>query len=168
MAERATPAAPAVAALPLAVDLDGTLIRSDVFADAVVRFVFGGPWNAFVLLRWIAGGRAYAKARVAESAPFDPATLPYDERVVEWLRTERASGRRLVLATASDVKAAQPVAAHVGLFERVFASDGVTNLKSRNKGEALARAFPEGFVYAGNAGADLDVWTRASRAVLVN
>jgi len=168
MAETPPPAAPAVASLPLAVDLDGTLIRSDVFADAVIRFVFGGPWNVVVLLRWIARGRAYAKARVAESAPFDPTTLPYDQRLLEWLKAERASGRRLVLATASDVRAAEPVAAHVDLFERVFASDGVTNLKSRAKGEALARAFPEGFVYAGNAGADLDVWARAARAVLVN
>ncbi len=168
MVETSKPVAPAAAPLPLAVDLDGTLIRSDVFADAAIRFVFSGPWNVFVLIGWVAKGRAYAKARLADSAPFDPATLPYDERVVEWLRAQRASGRRLVLATASDVKAAQRVAAHVDLFERVFASDGVTNLKSRHKADALTQAFPDGFVYAGNDGADLNVWAKASRAVLVN
>jgi phosphoserine phosphatase len=154
--------------LPLAVDLDGTLIRGDVFMEAMVRFVFAAPWNVLVLIGWLMRGRAHAKARLAEASPVDAETLPYDKRVLAWLRIEKANGRTIALATASDQRAAEAVAAHLGLFSAVVASDGETNLKSRRKGEALAKMYPQGFVYAGNEDADLKVWSVAADAVVVN
>jgi phosphoserine phosphatase len=153
--------------LPLAVDLDGTLIRGDVFTMQLVRFAAREPWRLPQLLLWFANGRAYVKAQLAAYAPA-PATLPYDERVLAWLRAERGRGRTIVLASASDRSAVEAVAAHVGLFDQVFASDGRTNLKSWRKAEALAAAFPQGFVYAGNERADLRVWEAAAAVVLVN
>jgi 4-hydroxybenzoate polyprenyltransferase/phosphoserine phosphatase len=154
--------------LPLVVDLDGTLIRSDVFADAMLRFGFAAPWRAPELLGWLMRGRAHAKHRLAECAACDPETLPYDERVLDWLREERAAGRRIVLATASNGVAARAIADYLGLFDDVFASDEVTNLKSKAKAARLAEAFPDGFVYAGNEGADFAVWRSAKQAVVVN
>jgi phosphoserine phosphatase len=153
--------------LPLAVDLDGTLIRGDVFTMQLIRFLTRAPWRAPQVLLWLVNGRAYVKARLAKYAT-DPAALPYDERVLAWLRAERERGRTIVLASASDKSVVEAVAAHVGLFDRVFASDGRTNLKSRRKAEALSAAFPQGFVYAGNETADWHVWEAAASAVLVN
>ena len=153
---------------PLAVDLDGTLIRGDLFSEAMLRLAFTKPWKLPLLLTWLMRGRAYAKAKLAVECPPDAAALPYDERVVAWLHEERAAGREIVLATASDRRAAQAVADHVGVFDRVFASNGQTNLKSRRKGEALAAAYPQGFVYAGNEAADVKVWAAASHAVTCN
>lgn len=153
--------------LPLAVDLDGTLIRGDVFTMQLVRFLTRAPWRLPQLLLWFVNGRAYVKARLAAYAP-DPATLHYNERVLAWLRAEKARGRTIVLASASDRSAVEDVAQHVGLFDRVFASDGRTNLKSGRKAEALRAAFPHGFVYAGNERADLRVWEAAAAVVLVN
>lgn len=159
--------APATRDLPLAVDLDGTLIRTDIFTRQLVSFLAQAPWRAPVLLLWFASGRAYVKARLADHAP-DPATLPYDARVLAWLREERARGRAIVLASAMDRVVAERVAAHLGLFDAVLASDGRTNLKARKKAEALRSAFPQGFVYAGNERADWRVWQAAAAAVLVN
>ncbi|HRP10618.1 MAG TPA: hypothetical protein PLK37_06265 [Terricaulis sp.] len=153
---------------PLAVDLDGTLIRGDLFARAMARFCAAAPWHVLVLLAWLTRGRAYAKAQLAALYPVDAAALPYNEAFVNWLREERAGGRVLVLATAFDRAGAEAVAAHLGLFERVFASDGRTNLKSHAKARALAAAFPQGFAYAGNERADLAVWRAAKAAVIVN
>lgn len=161
-------AAPHSDKLPLAVDLDGTLIRGDVFFEAILAFLAAQPWRCFELLWWLSKGRAHAKARLAEIVPPSPPELPYDARVVQWLRDESAAGRTVVLATASDVKAARIIADHVGVFDAVFASDGVTNLKSTRKAEALAAAYPDGFVYAGNERADLKVWRAAREVVLVN
>lgn len=153
---------------PLAVDLDGTLIRGDLFFEGILRLVFGAPLKLFSLLGWLMRGRAYAKARIAEKAPFDPATLPYDGRILAWLSEEKAKGRAIVLATASDRRAAQAVADHLGLFDAVFASDGETNLKASRKAERLAATFPEGFVYAGNEAADRKVWRASKMAVVAN
>lgn len=153
---------------PLAVDLDGTLIHGDLFLEAIAQLCRAKPWKLPVLLAWLLKGRAYAKARLAVEFPPDPANLPYDARVLAWLRAERAAGRTIVLATASDRRVAQAVADHLGLFDAVFASDGRINLKSARKAEALAQAFPEGFVYAGNERADLAVWRAARAAVVAN
>lgn len=154
--------------LPLAVDLDGTLIRSDLFIEGIVRLTFAKPWLLPSLVFWLTRGRAYAKKRIFEVLDLDPSTLPYDQRVVAWLAGERRKGRTVVLASACDRVAVEKVAAHVGLFDAVYASDGQTNLKSANKARRLAEAFPGGFVYAGNETADLEVWRAARRAVVVN
>jgi hypothetical protein len=158
---------PATRDLPLAVDLDGTLIRTDIFTRQLAAFVTRAPWRAAQLLMWFGRGRAYVKARLADCAPA-PETLPYDRRVLDWLRAERARGRAMVLASAMDRVVAERVAAHVGLFDAVLASDGRTNLKARKKAAALRAAFPQGFVYAGNERADWRVWEAAAAAVLVN
>ncbi|ANP46790.1 UbiA family prenyltransferase [Candidatus Viadribacter manganicus] len=153
---------------PLAVDLDGTLIRSDLFIEGMVRLAFSKPWLLPSLLLWLTRGRAYAKQRIFQIFDFDPAELPYDERVIGWLREERTKGRKIVLASACDRVAVEKVAEHVGIFDAVFASDGETNLKSARKAERLAAAYPGGFVYAGNEVADIAVWRTAKRAVVVN
>jgi 4-hydroxybenzoate polyprenyltransferase len=153
---------------PLAVDLDGTLIRCDIFIEGLLKFCFTQPWRIPSMLSWFARGRAYAKRRIFEHVSFDPATLPYDERVLDWIREERAAGRTIALATASDRRAADAVAKHLGLFDAVFASDGEVNLKSVRKAEALCAAYPDGFVYAGNERADLKVWRACSEIVTVN
>jgi 4-hydroxybenzoate polyprenyltransferase len=166
MADASTPVA--TSKLPLAVDLDGTLIRSDVFNESMLKLAFRKPWKLPALAKWLMRGRAYAKQKLAALFPPDAESLPYDPRVLSWLRAEHAHGRTIVLATASDVSAARTVADHLGLFDSVFASDGKTNLKSRRKAEALAKAYPQGFVYAGNESADLKVWGAAREAVIVN
>ncbi|MBY0563807.1 MAG: UbiA family prenyltransferase [Hyphomonadaceae bacterium] len=155
-------------ALPLAVDLDGTLIRTDLFFEGILKLLFASPLRVFALAAWLLRGRAHAKARVAEFTTVDAAHLPYDERVVVWLRSERDRGRTIVLATATDRRMAESVSEHLGVFDAVFTSDGVTNLKSMRKAQRLAEAFPNGFVYAGNEAADIKVWRRAAGAVVVN
>lgn len=161
-------AAPRSAKPPLAVDLDGTLIRTDVFFESILAFLAAEPWRVGELLWWLRKGRAYAKARLAEIVPVSPGELPYDQRVLAWLREESAAGRTIALATASDEKAARAIADHVGVFDAVFASDGAVNNKSRRKAERLAAAYPDGFVYAGNERADLKVWNAARQAVVAN
>jgi hypothetical protein len=74
---------------PLAVDLDGTLIHADLFVEGALRFIMSGPFNLFVLAGWLLSGIAVAKANLARLAPCNPATLPYDDRVVAWLAEER-------------------------------------------------------------------------------
>ncbi|MGQ0532768.1 MAG: UbiA family prenyltransferase [Caulobacteraceae bacterium] len=158
---------PETAELPLAVDLDGTLIHADTFFESILAFLGAQPLCAVPLALSFTKGRAHVKRELADYAP-KPDELPYDERVLAWLREEKAKGRTLALATATDRKIAEAIAAHVGLFDDVFASDGVTNLKSARKAEALAAAYPQGFVYAANEMADLKVWEKAKAAVVVN
>ncbi len=152
---------------PLAVDLDGTLIQCDLFSRAMARFCLARPWNLFVLLFWLLRGRANAKAKLAALYPVEAPALPYHREFLTWLREQKTQGRTLALATAFDRAGADAVAAYLGLFDHVFASDGQNNLKSHAKAARLRAAFPDGFAYAGNERADLPVWRAAKAAVLV-
>ncbi len=155
--------------LPLVVDLDGTLIRTDMMWESLARLLRRNPLAIFAILFWWTRGRARLKQKLAARVQIDPATLPYHERFLAWLRAEKASGRKIILATASDLKMAQPIAAHVGLFDEVLASDGQTNLRSENKLRALTKKFgARGFDYAGNSSADFAVWRGSREAVVVN
>jgi len=150
-------------AIPLAVDLDGTLVRSDT------RALRDCPLTLLKLPAWLLQGKAVVKQRLAALAPPDPAALPYNQPLLDWLTVQRSQGRSLVLCTAADRRIAQAIADHLGIFDDVLASDGATNLSGADKADALARRYGErGFDYAGNAEADLPVWQRARRAVVVN
>ncbi|HEY2329435.1 MAG TPA: apolipoprotein N-acyltransferase [Verrucomicrobiae bacterium] len=155
--------------IPLVVDLDGTLIRTDMMWESLARLLRRNPLTVFQILFWWTRGRALLKQKLAARVQIDPATLPYHEKFLAWLREEKKSGRKIILATASDLKMAQPIADHVGLFDEIFASDGKTNLRSENKLRALTEKFGErGFDYAGNSTADFAVWRGARQAVVVN
>ncbi len=155
--------------VPLAVDLDGTLIRSDMTWESFVRLLREKPLTALAVPFWLLRGRAYLKKQLAANVQVDATTLPYHEEFLTWLREQKRAGRKLVLATASDRKMAEPVARHVALFDEVLASDGEINLRDAAKREALAKRFGErGFDYAGNSAVDLDVWRGSREAIVVN
>ena len=154
---------------PLVVDLDGTLIRTDMMWESLSRLLRRNPFAIFQILFWWTRGRALLKQKLAARVQVDPVTQPYHEKFIAWLRAEKASGRKIILATASDLKMAQPIAAHVGLFDEVLASDGKINLRSENKLRVLTGKFGErGFDYAGNSSADFAVWRGSREAVVVN
>jgi 4-hydroxybenzoate polyprenyltransferase len=155
--------------VPLAVDLDGTLIRSDMMWESLVRLLRRNPLAAFASLFALLRGRAHFKERLAAQVQVDPVVLPYHGAFLDWLKQQKAAGRPLLLATASDRAMAQPVAAHVGIFDEVFASDGKINLRNAAKRRALTERYGErGFDYAGNSSDDLGVWPGARAAVVVN
>lgn len=155
--------------VPLCVDLDGTLIRSDLLFEGLAGLAKAGFGPLFQASLWISKGKAGFKRELANSVAFEPSTLPYELRLLEFLRREKGQGRRLVLVTASDRIWAEKVAEHLAIFDEVMGSDGTTNLGGEAKARALVERFGErGFDYAGNGPADRPVWKMARRAIAVN
>ncbi len=150
-------------------DVDGTLVRSDLLVESALGAARANPADIVRMVGWLGAGRARLKSELATRVAIDPATLPYDEAVLATLRRERAAGRPIYLASASDRRYVEAIAAHLGLFDGVFASDGTTNLKSDTKAQALVEAFGEGgFDYVGNHADDLAIWERAARVLTVD
>ena len=156
--------------LPLAVDMDGTLILSDMSVLSVRRVLTRKPWLIpSFLVKEIRGRRAEWKRDLGRLLKFEPSELAYHESFLDWLTGEHARGRTLILATASDRIVAERVAAHVGMFSDVMASDNDYNLRDTKKAEALVARFGEsGFGYAGNSHHDISVWNRCSQVIVVN
>jgi 4-hydroxybenzoate polyprenyltransferase len=154
---------------PLVVDLDGTLVCTDLLHESAVLLLRDRPLAVLKLPFWGLRGKAHLKAQIATRVSLDCRHLPYQPELLTWLGEQHAKGRSLVLCTASDQALASGVAKHLGLFDEVMASDGTTNLAGSAKAQALVARFGErGFDYAGNASPDLAVWQHARKAVVVN
>lgn len=153
----------------LAVDLDGTLLRSDMLFESLCS-AFGRDWRSpFLSAAALTGGRAALKRYLARASAVEVATLPYDAGVLAYIEAWRQSGGKTALVTASDREFAEAIAAHLGVFDEVHGSDGALNLKGERKARFLEQRFGRGgFAYMGDAAADLPVWACAARAITVN
>jgi len=151
----------------LVVDLDGTLTPTDTLIESTLLLIKQRPLAVPGLLPALLGGRSSLKAYICDRVALDPANLPWRADFIAFLHAERARGRRIVLATAADRRIAERVAAHLGLFDEVLASDRDLNLKGPTKLAALRERFGERFVYCGDSAADLAVWEGSAGAVLV-
>ena len=155
--------------VPLVVDLDGTLIKTDLLWESLARYLRRNPFALVWVLWWWTRGRAFLKMRLGQRVQLNPASIPRNDKFVAWLREQKAAGRKIILATASDFKMAKPVADSFEIFDDVLASDGQINLRGPNKLKALVERFGErGFDYAGNSSVDLPVWRGARNAIVVN
>lgn len=155
-------------AVPLAVDLDGTLIATDLLWESLFLLLRRNPLCLFLLPLWLWHGKARLKCEIAARIELDVATLPYRAALLERLRRDRAAGRRLVLATAAPRRLAEKVAEHLGLFDLVVCTDPHRNMAACAKRQALTELFGDGgFDYAGNGWADLPLFDAARRAIVV-
>jgi 4-hydroxybenzoate polyprenyltransferase len=154
--------------LPLCVDLDGTLVRTDTLVETALLYLFHNPLMIFQLLLWLLKGRAFLKSELSRRAPLNVATLPYNEALIDFVKKERAAGRWIVLATAADKHIADAIALHLDCFDEVIASEDGRDLKGEAKARMLVARFGErGFCYAGNDRSDVAVWSRAAAAIPV-
>jgi 4-hydroxybenzoate polyprenyltransferase/phosphoserine phosphatase len=158
-----------LSSLPLIVDLDGTLIHTDMLHESALRVFRDSPFDVLRIPFWLSQGKAALKEKLANRTEFDPSSLPYNQNLLTWLNQQHQQGRKLILCTASDISFASMIAEHLGIFDSVMASDGNINLAGKHKAEALEKRFGlAGFDYAGNSQADLSVWQCARQAIVVN
>jgi len=153
--------------IPLVVDLDGTLTPTDTLIEETIRLVKRNPLKGFLIPYRLLYGRAAFKSYIAVNSIFSAENLPLRQSFVDYLTTEKRKGRRIILATAAHRSIAEPVAAKLGLFEEVLASEGSLNLKGEAKLAAIRKSVGEPFAYAGDSAADLPIWKAAKAAVLV-
>lgn len=155
----------------LFVDLDGTLVSTDILLEALLIAIMVNPLTLLQLPGWMIRGRAAVKRALAQRVTPDPGRLPYHEEVLTFLRQEKQNGQWLVLATASDELWARAIARHLAIFDDVLGSTGQQNLKGKNKLKAItaycqAHGFGT-FAYIGDAIADLPILEQASKRYVV-
>jgi 4-hydroxybenzoate polyprenyltransferase len=152
---------------PLCVDLDGTLTKSDTLWDSVVALLRHRPLAIFSIIGWIRHGKAAFKTHVTSAVELDVVHLPWNRPLLQYLELEHSSGRKIYLATAADGALARRIAANLGLFTDVLASDGATNLAGGNKLRAFQERFAE-FDYIGNAPPDVPLLQHSVEPMVAN
>ena len=154
--------------VPLAVDLDGTLIRTNSLIESLMPLIKSNPLFLLLAFVWLIKGKAHLKQQVARRVSVDISSLPYNLDVLGFLRDQHKSERRLILATGADQLIAEQIAQYLHIFDRVIASDGQNNLTGAVKKERLVAEFGfREFDYLGNDRKDVIVWQAAKQALVV-
>ncbi|MDB6177154.1 UbiA family prenyltransferase [Paracoccus sp. Z330] len=155
-------------AVPLIVDLDGTLCRTDTLHEGLLGLLGRDPAKALRLPVWLREGKEGFKRHVADGHVLDPALLPYDQDVLDLIHQARDQGRPVALVSAADHRQVEAVADHLGLFDLALGTGSPVaegNLRGAAKARFLAENFGEGcFDYIGDSRTDLPVWAVARRA----
>jgi 4-hydroxybenzoate polyprenyltransferase/phosphoserine phosphatase len=157
------------ASLPvLCVDLDGTLVKSDTLHDSALAVARHHPAALLKIPGWLMQGKAALKQHLANTVKLDVAHLPYNRELLQFLEQQRATGRPIYLATAADADTANRIAAHLGIFTGVLASDGKLNLAGKNKLAAFQSRFGDNFSYIGNAMPDVPLLLHCHEPMVAN
>ncbi len=155
--------------VPLCVDLDGTLIRTDMLFESLFVLLKRNPLYLFLLPLWLLRGRAFLKQAIAQRVALNTSCLPFNNEFLQYLKHQHQRGRALVLATACPRPIAEQIARELGIFTHVLATDGEVNLSGERKRELLCKRFGvRGFDYAGNAAVDMKIWRDARASIIVN
>jgi len=154
--------------VPLCVDLDGTLVKTDLLWEGFFLLLKENPSALLRLPFWWWKGIAALKDEIARRTLPDCELLPYRSEVLALIHQAQAAGRHVVLVSAAHESLAAKVAQHLRCFNEVIATRDGVNLKGEHKRDALAQRFGrKGFDYVGDARADLPVLAAARRGFLV-
>jgi len=155
--------------IPLCIDCDGTLIKTDLLHEAVFLLIKQHFLKVFLLPFWLLKGKAFLKARLAENVIFDFSLLPYREEIIHQIIEAKRIGRKRVLATASPIAWARGIEDHLKLFDEVLATENNINLSGVNKAKKLAELYGEKqFDYVGDSREDKFVFDKARKGILVS
>lgn len=154
--------------VPLVVDLDDALTHTDTLWESLFLSVRHHPARCLQFPLWLLRGKAGFKASVARTVLPDAALLPYNQAVLELLRTSQAEGRRIILATGANIEIANRVAEHLGFFSDVLASTNEVNLTGESKLKAVQELLGGApFDYVGDHKAAAPLFEAARKSYLV-
>src|SRR5215831_11489671 len=108
---------------PLVVDLDGTLINTDLLYEGFILLLRKNFLYIFNCLFWLLKGKAYLKKKILSIVNVPPELLPYNSELLDFLQKEHVNGRNLVLATASPISNALEISKIYPIFNKVFGTN---------------------------------------------
>jgi len=94
----------------LRVDVDGTLLRTDLLLESLLVLITRRPWLLPLVPFWLTRGRAYLKQRLARAIVAN-LRLPFEQSLLPFLKAESDRGRRLILCSVSNEFLVRNVAA---------------------------------------------------------
>lgn len=153
----------------LAVDLDGSLINTDLLHESIIQLLFTKPWLILCLPFWLSKGKTYLKECLHHHVNLDTEHLPWNNELIAYLETQYSQGRQIVLCTGSWHALAEQIFERFDFFSACYGTTTDLNLTGDKKAAFLVDKYGEkGFSYVGNEAKDIAVWHHANSAVVVN
>jgi 4-hydroxybenzoate polyprenyltransferase len=168
VAEAAATADLAQRSVPLCVELDDTLVSSGFMTEGVLRCIRQDLRFVVTAVGLALRGKTALKAELLRRCSDDPATLPFNQELLQWLKAEHARGRRLFLYSRGHGEVAQRVADHLAIFDGTVTGGSRRDGRGSPQGCALAAQFgPLGFDFVGSESTDTEIWKAARNSIVV-
>ncbi len=156
----------ALRAVPLLIDLEQALLRTDPLAEAALAYVAANPLRiAYPLAGWAWRGRATIEKNLLEAVEPDPELMPVSEEIIELAAAAKREGRQVFLVTNKDELLARELCLRIPHFTDVICCSGA---KTDNpKSTVIVERFPDGYDYVGGRATDPEIWRNAREALVV-
>jgi hypothetical protein len=87
--------------VPIVVDLDGTLIYSDLLHESILFLIKSKPWLFFYIVFLCLFNKTTLKLFIAKSVNFPVSCLPYNSELISYIVEQKRICRKVVLCTGS-------------------------------------------------------------------
>lgn len=153
----------------LCVDLDYSLIKSDLLFEQVVLLIQSRPMLIFKIFGWIFKGPYFFKQKILQLSSPSTLEFPWRDDVLLFLKEQKRQGRTLWLVSASPQEWVDQVGIQLpGLFDQIHGSHAGINLKGAQKAQFLVQKLgAEPFTYVGDSLADWPVFKQAQQVIAV-
>jgi len=153
----------------LVVDLDGTLLQSDLYWESLIRLLAKNPFFVFLLPLWLLKGKANLHHQIARRIDLQVDLLPYHEELISYLGEQKRLGGKIILVSESNISLVNQLADHLNLFEHTLGSTESKLLEGSTKLSKIQNTVgEENFVYIGSKLRDLTIWSQAAKAIVAN
>ena len=155
--------------LILAVDLDNTLIKTDMIYVGI-KFLLKYKIYLFPKLLWVllTKGKPHAKKFLYDKSTFSINDLVFNNSVVNFIKLNKDKYQQTVLISGSYYKYVNAVASHINLFDSSAGTTEDVNMISLNKVEYLNNKYGNViFDYIGDSKKDIPIWEVARTAYVV-
>lgn len=155
--------------IPLVLDIDGTLLRTDLLFET---FWAALAYDFFATLRVLVtcwASPPQLKHQLRSIADPDIALVPVRASILDLAHAAMAAGRPVHLASGADQGLVDAIAHRLNLPGDHFGTTETRNLTHKTKADFLTAQFGEqGYDYAGNSWADQAAWQHARYIIAVS
>ncbi len=153
----------------LTVDLDQTLIKTDLLYETFWSSFSNDLIIPLKALLALFKGKAYLRKLLFDSSSLNIKSLPYNKTVIEYISKHRAKGGKVALVTDLNQKIVNSIAEHLNLFNEVYSSSSLINVKGSAKVNLLEKIYGKrNFDYIGNSSKDIQIWKISNKAITLN
>ena len=154
----------------LAVDLDNTLIKTDMIFIGLKTFFFKKPYLfPKLLLLLIFKGKPHAKKFLHDNTKFSIADIPFNMTVINFIQINKKHYDSIILISGSYFEYVNAIADHLKLFDFRVGTTLHNNMISMNKVIFIRKKFDNAtFDYIGDSVKDIPIWFCARKAFVVN
>ena len=154
----------------LAVDLDNTLIKTDMSFETLVFVIKNNPLLILkVLYIFILKGKSFAKKYLFENSNIDINDFKINQDIIDFIKKNKKKYIKVILISGSRHEIVRKFYDHTDIFDEYHGSDDNINLVGANKINFINSNYNKiTFDYIGDSKKDIPIWKHCGHALIVS